>query len=217
MTTVVVADDHPMVRTGLRVVLDGMPDMELIAEAATGEQAIAAVAEHQPNLVVMDLHMPGIGGLEATRRIRATAPHTRVLVLTMDEEDAALFAALRAGACGYLVKGASYEEVKAALILAAAGEAVFGPTVTDRVLKLLATTPIADPIQQTGLTERERDVLGLLAAGCGTHEIARRLHISPKTVRNHISAILAKLQLPDRAQAIAWARTANLHNPRSND
>ena len=217
MITVVVADDHPMVRTGLRAVLDSMPDTELVAEAATGEQALAAATEHQPDLVVMDVHMPGIGGLEATRRIRATAPHTSVLVLTMDEEDAALFAALRAGACGYLVKGASYEEVKAAVTLAAAGEAVFGPAVAARVLALLANAPAADPLRHTGLTEREREVLGLLAAGRGTHEIARRLYLSPKTIRNHVSAILAKLEVPDRAQAIAWARAAGLHDPFNSD
>lgn len=215
MITVVVADDHPMVRTGLRAVLEGMPEMELVAEAATGEQAVAAVAEHHPDLVVMDLHMPGIGGLEATRRIRAMAPRTGVLVLTMDEEDAALFAALRAGACGYLVKGASYNEVKAAVTLAAAGEAVFGPAVAARVLRLLATTPLADPADRIGLTDREREVLGLLAAGRGTNEVARRLHLSPKTVRNHVSAILTKLQVPDRAQAIAWARAAGLQDPHS--
>ncbi len=210
MITVVVADDHPMVRAGLRAVLSTMPDIELIAEADTGEQAVTVVAEHAPDLVVMDLHMPGMGGLEATSRIRAVSSRTAVLVLTMNEEDAALFAALQAGACGYLVKGAGYDEVKAAVAAAAAGEAVFGPTVASRVLGVLVGMRPADDAERIGLSEREREVLNLLAAGHGTHDIARRLHLSPKTVRNHVSSILAKLHVPDRAQAIAWARTARL-------
>jgi DNA-binding NarL/FixJ family response regulator len=210
MITVVVADDHPMVRAGLRAVLSNMPDIELIAEADTGEQAVAVVAEHDPDLVVMDLHMPGMGGLEATSRIRAASSRTAVLVLTMNEEDAALFAALQAGACGYLVKGAGYDEVRAAVAAAAVGEAVFGPTVASRVLGVLAGTRPANDAERTGLSEREREVLNLLAAGHGTHDVARRLHLSPKTVRNHVSSILAKLHVPDRAQAIAWARTARL-------
>ncbi|MDQ3222479.1 MAG: response regulator transcription factor [Gemmatimonadota bacterium] len=210
MITVVVADDHPMVRAGLRAVLGTMPDIELIAEADTGEQAVAAVVEHHPDLVVMDLHMPGMGGLEATNRIRAASSRTVVLVLTMDEEDAALFAALQAGACGYLVKGAGYDEVRAAVAAAAAGEAVFGPTVASRVLGVLADMRLPDDAERIGLSEREREVLNLLTAGHATHDVARRLRLSPKTVRNHVSSILAKLHVPDRAQAIAWAQTARL-------
>jgi DNA-binding NarL/FixJ family response regulator len=211
--TVVVADDHPMVRTGLRAVLDAIPDMTLIAEAATGEQALDAVTQHQPDLVVMDLHMPGIGGLEATRRIHATSPQTAVLILTMDDDDVALFGALRAGACGYMVKGAGYDEVKAVLSLAATGEAVFGPAVAARILSTLSAIPPPDTTDGTGLTDREREVLTLLATGSGTQDISRRLHLSPKTIRNHVSAILTKLHVPDRAHAIAWARAAGLHHP----
>jgi DNA-binding NarL/FixJ family response regulator len=212
MITVVVADDHPMVRAGLRAVLGNMPDVELVAEAETGEQAVEAALEHRPRLVVMDLHMPGIGGFEATSRIRTLAPDTAVLVLTMDVEDAALFAALQAGACGYLLKGAGYDEVRAAVAAAAAGGAVFGPVVSARVLGVLADIHVADDAERSGLSEREREVLTLLAAGHGTNEVAQRLHLSPKTVRNHVSSILEKLQVPDRAQAIAWARNARIDN-----
>jgi len=210
-TTIVVADDHPLVRAGLRSILSNMSQAELVAEANTGEEALAAVVEHCPDLVIMDLHMPGMGGLEAIRDIRAaTSGRTAVLVLTMDEEDAALFAALQAGASGYLVKGAGYDEIRAAVAAAAAGEAVFGPAVAFRVLEMLATVHIANDADRTGLSEREREVLALLSAGHGTNDVARRLRLSPKTVRNYVSSILTKLQVPDRAQAIAWARQARL-------
>lgn len=214
MITIVVADDHSMIRAGLRSVIAGMTDVDLVAEAESGEEAVAAAAQHQPNLVIMDLHMPqGIDGFEATRRIRRRCAHTRIIVLTMNEEDAALFAAMQAGACGYLVKGASYEEVKAAITSAAAGEAVFGSTVASRILEALATTPVADAADKSGLSQREREVLTLLATGSGTNDIARRLFLSPKTVRNHISSLLAKLEVADRAQAIAWARNTGLDRP----
>jgi len=214
MTTVVVADDHPMVRSGLRSVIAGMPEVELVAEAESGEEAVTASALHRPDVVIMDLHMaPGIGGLEATRRIREQSPSTRVIVLTMDDDDAALFAAMQTGACGYLVKGASYEEVQRAIAAAAAGEAVFGSTVAARILGALAAVPVTDAADESGLSEREREVLMLLAAGSGTNAIARDLHLSPKTVRNHVSALLKKLNVPDRAQAIAWAHKARLGRP----
>jgi DNA-binding NarL/FixJ family response regulator len=210
MPTVVVADDHPMVRAGLRSVLASMADFELVAEAENGEETIAAVSQHHPDLVVMDLHMPGIGGLEATRQVRRQSASTRVVVLTMSDDDAALFAAMQAGACGYLVKGASYDEVRRAIAGAAAGEAVFGSTVAARVLGALANAPVTDAADESGLSQREREVLELLVAGSGTSDIARKLYLSPKTVRNHISALLTKLDVPDRAQAIAWARNAGL-------
>jgi DNA-binding NarL/FixJ family response regulator len=213
VTTVVVADDHPMVRAGLRSVIASMPDVELVAEAENGEEAVAAVTRHRPDLVVMDLHMPGMDGLEATRQVLRRSASTRVVVLTMSDDDAALFAAMQAGACGYLVKGASYEEVRRAIAAAAAGEAVFGSTVAARILGALAAAPVTDPADESGLSPREREVLALLADGNGTNEIARTLYLSPKTVRNHISALLAKLDVPDRAQAIAWARNTGLHGP----
>lgn len=214
MITVVVADDHPMIRAGLRSVIAGMPDAELVAEVDTGETAVAAVVEHQPTVVVIDLHMPpGIDGLEAIRRIHRLAVDTRVVVLTMNEEDVSLLAAMQAGACGYLVKGAGYDEIQGAITAAAAGDAVFGAAVADRMLDILSTTPQTDAVEDLGLSQREREVLGLLAAGSGTNDIARRLHISPKTVRNYVSALLTKLDVPDRAQAIAWARTAGLGPP----
>ena len=210
MITLVVADDHPMIRAGLRAVLDGMTGVELVAEVASGEEAVEAAVARRPDLVVMDLHMPGIGGLEAIRRIRRRTPATRVLVLTMNEEDVALVAAMQAGACGYLVKGASYEEVQGAIAAAAVGEAVFGAAVASRIVDIVAAAPVPDAASGVGLSAREREVLVMLAAGSGTNDIARKLHLSPKTVRNHVSTLLSKLDVPDRAQAIAWARSVGL-------
>ena len=202
-----------MIRAGLRSVLAGMPDAELVAEADTGDAAVAAVVQHRPTVVIMDLHMPpGIDGLEAIKRIRRLAVDTRIVVLTMDEEDVSLLAAMQAGACGYLVKGAGYAEIQGAITAAAAGDMVLGGAIADRMLNALAATR-TNPADNLGLSQREREVLGLLAAGGGTNEIARRLHISPKTVRNHVSALLTKLEVPDRAQAIAWAREAGMEPP----
>ncbi len=210
--TMVIADDHPLIRAGLRTVFDDMPTVTIVAEVDCGEAAVDAVHEYSPTMVLMDLLMPGIGGLEAMRRIRDTHPGTKILVLTMNDEDAALVEALQAGACGYLVKGAGYGEIQAAVSAAAVGDTVLSGQLAPRLLSLLGTAPRADAATEAGLSTREHEVLALLASGHGTAEIARRLFLSPKTVRNHISTVLAKLGLPDRAQAIAWARRAGLGN-----
>lgn len=207
---VVVADDHPIVREGLRAVLASLPDFTLAASTATGADAVAAVCADPPDVVVMDLHMPDMDGVAATRTILAEHPRVAVLVLTMYEDDEMLTAALAAGARGYLLKGASHEEISDALRAVGRGDAVFGRGVADRVLARLAgrAPAVIDPFPQ--LTAREREVLDRLARGAGTADIARALYLSPKTVRNHVANILCKLDLPDRAQAIAAARRAGL-------
>lgn len=206
---VMIADDHPIVREGLGAVLGALPDFELVATAATGAEAVSAAAASQPDVVVMDLYMPDLDGVQATRQILAASPDVAVLVLTMYEDDDFLIAALKAGARGYLLKGASHSEIARALRSVADGEAVFGAGIADRALsRLSGQVRPADPFPQ--LTRREREILVLLAQGCGNADIARKLFLSPKTVRNHIANILAKLDVPDRAQAIALAREAGL-------
>ncbi|GAA4570168.1 response regulator [Planotetraspora kaengkrachanensis] len=213
---VVVVDDHPMMREGMRALVASLPDIEVVGEAGDGEAACREVQLTRPDVVVMDLHMPGVSGVEATRSILRVAPATRVLVLTMFEDDESVFAAMRAGASGYLVKGAEQEEIVRSIRSVAAGQAVFGPTVARRIIDFFAgggrnATP-AEPFPE--LTGREREVLDLIAAGHSNAVIARRLVISPKTVSNHISAIFAKLQVADRAEAIVRARQAGLgHRP----
>jgi DNA-binding NarL/FixJ family response regulator len=202
------ADDHPMFLSGLRLVLAAHPDLQVTAEAHDGESAIAAAAEHQPDVVVMDLHLPQLNGIEATRRIVATSPHIAVLILTMFDDDDSVFAAIRAGARGYLLKGAGHEELVRAVRAVANGEAIFGPGIATRMLRHF-TAPSAQPALPE-LTPREREVLDLIARACNNSEIARLLGLSQKTVRNHVSNIFTKLQVADRAQAIVRARTAGL-------
>ncbi|MGH2720080.1 MAG: response regulator [Actinomycetota bacterium] len=208
-TRVLIADDHPIVREGLRTVLGTLPDFELAGEAATGVEAVEAAAAGAPDIVVMDLQMPELDGIEAIRRIVAARPGTAVLVLTMFEDHAMLEAAMRAGARGYLLKGAGHHDIARALRSVARGEAVFGAGVADHVLGRLTGRDRPETLFPQ-LTTREREVLTLLAEGRGTQDIARRLYLSPKTVRNHVAAVLAKLDVPDRAQAIAAARQAGL-------
>lgn len=209
-TRVLVADDHPVFRAGMVTVLDDLPDVEVVAEAADGEQAIAAVAEHSPDVVLMDLRMPGVGGLEATARIRVEHPDTAVVVLTMDSDDDSVFAALRAGARGYLLKESDVDDIERAITGVARGEAVFGAGVASRVLAYFAgaRTPVASPFPQ--LTPRELEVLELIAQGLDNASIARRLVLSDKTVRNRVSDILAKLHARSRAEMVALARDAGL-------
>jgi DNA-binding NarL/FixJ family response regulator len=182
-----------------------------VGEADDGEAAVALARELQPDVVVMDLNMPGVNGVEATRRIVAANPAVAVLVLTMLDEDESVFAAMRAGARGYVVKGADTDDVLRALASVARGDAVFGPAVASRVLSYL-TRPLSarDPVLFPELSEREREVLELIARGHSNSDIARRLVISPKTVRNHVSNVFTKLQVSDRAEAIARARNAGL-------
>jgi DNA-binding NarL/FixJ family response regulator len=210
-TRVVIADDHPTFRRGLRALFDSLDDVDVVGEAEDGEGAVALAGDLVPDVVVMDLNMPGVNGVEATRRIVAENPSVAVLVLTMLDEDESVFAAMRAGARGYVVKGADTDDVLRALESVARGDAVFGPAVASRVLSYL-TRPLSarDPILFPELSEREREVLELIARGHTNSDIARKLVISPKTVRNHVSNVFTKLQVSDRAEAIVRARDAGL-------
>lgn len=208
---VVVADDHPMFRYGLVAALAADDEVEVVAEAANGDELLAAVDRTDPDVVLTDLAMPGLDGAAATRSLLARHPEVGVLVLTMHEDDQALFGALRAGARGYLLKGADRTEIIRAVLAVASGDAVYGEAVARRIVAFFTGAHreyVARVFPE--LTEREREVLDLVAAGCGNHEIARRLTLSDKTVRNHVSAILFKLQVRDRAAAVAKARDAGL-------
>jgi DNA-binding NarL/FixJ family response regulator len=210
---VLVADDHPVFRDGLHALLTAAPDVEVIGEAATGEEAVASTLERQPDVVVMDLHMPALNGIEATRQIVATSPHIAVLVLTMLEDDESVFAAMRAGARGYLLKGAGQDEILRGVRAVASGEAIFGPAIAERVLEYFSAPRPPEPFPE--LTARERELLELIAQGQNNQEIARHFVLSPKTVRNHVSNIFTKLQVADRAQAIVRAREAGLGRERT--
>lgn len=211
--TVVIVDDHALVRDGLRAVLDSRPTLEVVAEAASGEEAVATCKAVRPDVVVMDLHLPGMGGAEATANIVSGQLAGAVLVLTMFEDDESLITALRAGARGYVLKGAAREDIARAVESVASGEAVFGSDVAARVLALLSEAPGTDNGLLAGLSERERDVLELLAAGLPNAEIARRLFLSSNTVRNHVSNLFAKLHVSSRAEAMLLAQQAGLGRP----
>jgi DNA-binding NarL/FixJ family response regulator len=210
VTRVLIADDHPVFRAGMVAVLDDLPGIEVVGQAADGDEAVAAVAEHQPDVVLMDLRMPGVGGLEATARIRVEHPDVAVVVLTMDSDDDSVFAALRAGARGYLLKEADVTDIERAIGGVARGEAVFGAGIAERVLSFFAGTRSmqASPFPQ--LTPREHEVLDLIAQGLDNTGIARRLFLSDKTVRNRVSDILAKLHARNRAHMVALARDAGM-------
>ena len=211
---ILLADDHAAFRSGLAVLLGTIPDFEIVAEAGTGEEAVARAAATQPDLVVMDLNMPGIDGIEATRRIVATSPHIAVLVVSMYEADDQVFGALKAGARGYLLKGADRGELVRAIRSVASGEAIFGPAIARRLVAFFAARPAVEATAFPELTEREREILDMVARGLNNTEITERLVLSPKTVRNHISNIFSKLQVADRAQAIVRAREAGLGGER---
>ena len=204
-----IADDNASFRDGLKALLETEPDLALVGEAIGGLEAVEQAVRLQPEVVLMDLQMPDLNGIEATRRILETSPHIRVLVLTMFEDDASVFAALRAGARGYLVKGAMKAEIVRAVRSVHDGEAIFGPAIARRLLGYFSS-PRGTPEPFPELTKREREVLELIAAFNGNAATARQLSISPKTVRNHISNIFSKLQVADRAEAIARAREAGL-------
>ena len=209
-TSVLIADDHPLFLDGMRTLMGSLPDVRLVAEATNGEQAVALVEDHQPDVVVMDLHMPDLSGIEATRKIVQAHPHVGVLVLTMFEDDDSVFAAMRAGARGYLLKGATQQEIVRAIKAVAGGEAIFGPSIAKRVIEYFARPARTRAPAFPSLTEREHEVLDLIAAGHSNPSIAKRLFLSDKTVRNHVSNIFAKLQVADRAEAIVRAREAGL-------
>jgi DNA-binding NarL/FixJ family response regulator len=204
---VLVADDHPMFRNGIVNSLAELVDVELVGEAADGDLAVALTVELLPDVVLMDLQMPGRSGIEATREISRLAPDVKVLVLTMFEDDDSVFAAMRAGARGYLLKGANQDDVERAIRTVAAGEAVFGAAVASRLLGYFAAPPSTTFPE---LTEREREVLDLLASGRNNQAIAGELVLSLKTVRNHVSNIFAKLRVADRSEAIVKARDGGL-------
>jgi DNA-binding NarL/FixJ family response regulator len=208
---VVVADDHPIVRDGLRVLLDSLPDMELVGEATTGREAVRSAVVDRPDVIVMDLRMPDLDGATATAEICRTAPDVAVLVLTMLDDDDWVFAAMRAGARGYLVKGSDTNDVIRAITAVGNGEAIFGPSVARRIMAFL-TRPLSayDEHLFPELSTREREVLDLIAGGLTNAAIAVRLGLSAKTVGNHTSAIFAKLQVAGRAEAIIRAREAGL-------
>ena len=208
---VVIVDDHPVVREGLRAVLATRSDIDVVAEAADGAAALREAVLHRPDVVLLDLHMPGTDGLHAARRLRVECPATAVLVLTMYDDDASLLHAMRAGARGYLLKGAGQDEIVRALHAVHDGQAIFGPAVAARITALLTgarTGTAAFP----ELSGRERDILQLVAAGLNNPAIGARLGLSTKTVANHLSTIYRKIQVPDRPQAIVKARASGLGN-----
>jgi DNA-binding NarL/FixJ family response regulator len=208
---IVVADDHPMFRYGLVAALAGADEVEVVGEAADGHELLALVDHTRPEVVLTDLAMPGLDGAAAARQILARYPGTGILVLTMHESDEALFSALRAGARGYILKGADRTEILRAVLGVAAGEAVYGATVARRIINFFTGAEREYTAQIfPQLTDRERDVLDLVAAGLGNHDIARRLLLSEKTVRNHVSTIMTKLHVRDRAAMVAKARDAGV-------
>jgi DNA-binding NarL/FixJ family response regulator len=206
---VLVADDHPLFRDGLRTLASLEKRLTLVGEAENGIDAVERALELEPDVVVMDLHMPDLNGIEATRRIVEALPDVGVLVLTMFEDDDSVFAAMRVGARGYLLKGAGHDEVVRAIEAVARGEAIFGPSIATRVIEFFSR-PSQPPQPFPDLTAREREILELVAQGKSNHDIAAHFVLSPKTVRNNVSSIFTKLRVADRAQAIVRAREAGL-------
>jgi DNA-binding NarL/FixJ family response regulator len=208
---VLIADDHPVFREGIRALLEATPNMAIIGEATTGEEAVALAERLQPDLIVMDVQMPGLNGIEATRRIVQTSPHIRVLVVTMFEDDTSVFTAMRAGAHGYVLKDATKDEIRRAIQAVGNGEAIFSPSIATRLLEFFATPrPAVLNNAFPELTDRERGILDLIAAGKNNRDIALHLDLSIKTVSNYVSNILNKLQVADRAEAMIRARHAGL-------
>lgn len=206
---VLIADDHVLFRQGIRALLDSVPDVTLVGEAGTGDEALALFHELLPDVVLMDIKMPGPNGIEATRRLLASDPEVVVIVLTMFADDDSIVAAMRAGARGYILKGDDETEMLRVIRAAAGGAVLFGPAVAKRLLAFFAgSSGQNDPSTFPTLTGREQDVLRLLARGQSNDEIARKLFVSTKTVRNHITSIFSKLQVTDRAHAIVRAREA---------
>jgi DNA-binding NarL/FixJ family response regulator len=211
---VVIADDHPMVRYGIAAVLADCPEVAVVGEAADGHELLALVEAQQPDVVVTDLAMPGLSGVEAVTRLRAEHPNVATLVLTMHVDDESLFAAMRAGAQGYLVKGADRSELVNAIQAVAAGDAVYGAEVARKIVDFFTGAHESYAAKAfPELTDRERDVLRLVAEGCRNSEIAARLGLSDKTVRNHVSSVLMKLHVPDRTAAAIRARDAGFGGP----
>jgi DNA-binding NarL/FixJ family response regulator len=208
---ILIADDNQRFRSGLKALLAVAPDTTLAGEAATGSEAILMAERLQPDVILMDIQMPGINGIDATRQILQTSPHIGILMLTMFEDDDSVFAAMRAGARGYLLKGALKAEILRAIRGVYSGEAIFGPAIARRLTQFFAQPRSSTMAREfPELTEREQEILELIARHQTNPEIAQRLGLSPKTVRNHVSNIFSKLQVADRAQAIIRAREAGL-------
>jgi DNA-binding NarL/FixJ family response regulator len=214
---VVVADDQALVRSGFRVLVDVAPDMEVVGEAADGAEAVALVAEHTPDVVLMDIRMPVLDGIDATRQVTAASPATKVLILTTFDLDEYVYAALRAGASGFLLKDTRPEELLAGIRTIAAGEAMLAPTVTSRLIAEFANrpqdAPAVRPVELADLTDREREVLIEAGRGLSNAEIGARLRISPATAKTHVSRLLMKLGAHDRAQLVVIAYESRLITP----
>jgi len=208
-TRLLIVDDHELFRAGVRALVRSLTTVEVVAESSTGQQAVAAALETQPDVVLMDIQMPDMDGIEATRRILANSPHIGIIIVTMFEDDDSVFAAMRAGARGYVLKGAGQDELMRAITAVASGEALYNAKVAERVIGFFNMPRRDLPMNAfPELTEREREVLDLIAQGLGNPAIARRLDIRDKTVRNHVSNIFSKLQVADRVQAVVRARRA---------
>ncbi len=210
MITVVLADDHSLVRQGLRAVFDSAGEVDIVAEADNGTDAVRLCVEHRPDVVLMDLQMPGLHGIDATRQIHQAAPETAVLVLTMFDDDDTVFATISAGASGYLLKGSDGTDIVAAVRAAAAGQAVFGPALARRLGGWFEHNPARHNVPFPELTDRERDILNAVASGLTNSDIGTKLFLSPKTVANNLTTILNKLHLVHRTEAIVKARDAGL-------
>lgn len=207
---VLICDDHPLFRDGIRGLLESISDTEVVGEAATAKEAVELAASLEPEVVLMDLKMPGLSGIEATRQITRDVPDTKVLVLSMLEDDESVFAALRAGARGYLLKGATQEATARAIRAVVDGEIIFGPGIAERVMRFLSSPRGPESQIFPELTRRELEILALIARGRTNPEIADALYVSLKTIQNHVSTIFTKLQVVDRAQAALLARQAGL-------
>jgi DNA-binding NarL/FixJ family response regulator len=208
---ILIADDHPVFRHGIRTLLETTPEVEVVGEATTGVEAVALAESLQPDVILMDLNMPGLSGIEAIRQIGRTSPHIRILVVTMFHDDASVFTAMRAGARGYILKDAEKSEMIRAIQAVGNGEAIFSPVIASQLIAFFATPfPLASKDIFPELTDREREILHLLATGASNSEIAHHLTLSTKTVSNYVSNIFSKLQVADRAGAIIRARDAGL-------
>jgi DNA-binding NarL/FixJ family response regulator len=207
---ILIAEDHPLFRKGVISLLSSVPEFEVVGEAKTGEEAVVRAADLQPDVILMDLQMPEVNGIEATRRILQESPNIRILVVTLFEDEDSVFMALRAGARGYVLKDADEEEMILAIRAVGKGEAIFSPGIANRVLAYFAASPPggAPPKAFPTLTEREREILTFIAQGHPNPSIASELSLSTKTVGNYVSNIFTKLQVADRAQAIVRAREA---------
>jgi DNA-binding NarL/FixJ family response regulator len=208
---ILIADDHQIFRDGLNALLLSIPEAEIVGEATTGEEAIDLAEKFKPDIVLMDVQMPGMNGIEATRQIAQRLPDIKVLMLTMFEDDHSVFAAMRAGARGYILKGVKHAEMLRAIEAVDSGEAIFSPSIASRMMSFFTNLRPSQPSQAfPELSDREREVLDLIARDFKNAEIAASLVISPKTVRNHVSSILSKLQVADRVEAAARARDAGM-------